>query len=155
MKALRGLAVLVVAVLVTMVWASAAVAAPVNDAPSGATEIGSLPYNTVEDVSTATTSDDPESSCGSGGFQGVWFVLTGAKGVIVADTTGSDYDTILTIYSVHPHFGLREVACNDDNIDLESNVTWRAGPNKTYYILASSYNDGEAGELHLSVATES
>ncbi|MFH1745425.1 MAG: C1 family peptidase [Planctomycetota bacterium] len=70
---------------------------------------------------------EESASCGGGGTADVWWrYLAPATGVAIIDTCGSDFDTVLSVYST---CGGVELACNDDyaecgnNSHLSLNVT--------------------------------
>ncbi len=65
------------------------------------------------------------------------------------DTRGSDYDTVLSVWTgtAHP---LSPITCNDDEDDdrMQAALTFVAGTGTTYYIKAEGF-EGAAGELTL------
>jgi hypothetical protein len=156
-----------IAVLLGLVMLSASVAppaiarAPGNDKFSNATKIGSLPYHKSQNTRKARLQDsDPLPSCQTVGHT-VWFKLKrGSDTAIVADTVGStntdtgDYDTVLVAYEQTGSGteGLVEVACNDDSFSThESEITFTANANTTYYVMVGSYSTTDGGDLKFNV----
>lgn len=132
-----------------------AVVPPLNDTCGSARTIPGFFYSNSVDTTSAT--DDagvPETLCDSPGSlmnNGVWYQFTPAyDGTVVLDTLGSNYDTILHVYT-GTCGSLVSYACNDD-IDLEGrsslNLTVTAGT--TYYIMVSSFSTG-GGSLVLNL----
>ncbi len=130
-------------------------AAPPNDSFSGATTVtpsSSGSYSVTEDTSGATTSgSDPalpstctSSAADNGDANSVWFKYTpSANTTISADTIGSSYDTILSVWSGTSTSNLSSVACNDDivsginRVSEISDLTLSAGT--TYYFMVTDW----------------
>jgi hypothetical protein len=129
-------------VLLALLHGSAAHAAVPGDACSGALAIASLPYNNTEDTSAATAaSDDPTPPCGNGAkHRSVWYAFTPASDlVITADTFGSDYDTILSVYTGFcGSLSAVPGACNDNAVGLQSQVSFAVSAGTTYYFMISA-----------------
>jgi hypothetical protein len=92
-----------------------------NDEISGATEISSFPFSeTIETEGALTTPDEPIQNCGyPPNSNSVWYRLTApARGMITADTIGSSYGPVLSVWS--DDFS-QELACMGYSIAL--NVT--------------------------------
>lgn len=93
---------------------------PPSDDCGTAPAIGATPFSATSDVSSATASpSDPVQSCTfpapAQNARSVWYNLVApASGTLVADTSSSDYDTILTAYSGSCG-ALAEIACNDED----------------------------------------
>jgi hypothetical protein len=109
--------------------------------------------------STQCASADGSSSCGSSNASpAVWFRYTPAcTGTMVADTCGSGFDTVLSVYSGSCD-NLTELACNDDSGppspcdgSLQSYVTAPVQAGMTYLVRISGYN-GRSGTGTLHVA---
>src|SRR4029434_8795614 len=97
-------------------------AAPTNDMCQNAVVIPSIPFDEVADVAGATTSAGESASCvpPAGGF--VWYTFTASQDATLrASTCGSNYDTVLEVYSGDC---TQRVAttCNDDSCDYQSSV---------------------------------
>jgi hypothetical protein len=63
-----------------------------------------------------------------------------ARSRTVADTIGSDFDTVLVAFEQTGSGieGLNEVDCSDDDFSSQSVVTFTASANTTYYFMAGS-----------------
>ncbi|PYO51851.1 MAG: hypothetical protein DMD83_26935, partial [Candidatus Rokuibacteriota bacterium] len=82
----------------------------------------------------------------------LWYTVEfPADTIVVVDTTGSDFDTVLAVYEeTGPGFGgLTFLDCNDDNILLESQVTFLAEAGKKYQIQVGGFA-GDNGHLSIS-----
>ena len=82
-----------------------------------ATQISSMPYSANQNTTQATTaSDDPVFACFAGkGSASLWFRFSPAtNGLLKANTTGSNYDTVLAVWR-GSRGSLISVACNDNN----------------------------------------
>jgi len=111
--------------------------------------ITSLPYSTTQDTRAATqASDDPDlTQCNRlAGMASVWYRYTPATSVTLQlDTEGSDYDTMLAVWS-GTRGNLTPVGCNDDvgsvngNWDMTSILTVSLSAGIPYYIEVSNYN---------------
>ena len=147
---------------------SAADPAP-NDDITSATIIDSLPYSNTIDISNATSNPtkDPILTCtqlngnnfSSRLYFTVWYSFTPeADGTLVVDTFGSNYDTVLGVWTgtlASLPSSLIQYRCNDDysvehvgESRLEISVT--AGT--TYYIEAANYSSTNIGTLTLNMA---
>ncbi len=117
-----------------------------NDILSCATEINSLPYQNIISTSSATQSiDDPIlTACGVlPGKKSVWYkFVPSTNDSFFIDTSGSNYDTMLGVFSSTAG-GLVEVDCSDDyNNTLQSGVQVDMASSTTYYIVVYEYDDG-------------
>lgn len=146
----------VVGIILWLIMGSmTALAQPVNDDFDSAVHIGSLPFtDAINTMGATTASDDPFSSCGQGG-QGptVWYSFTPAQNMkIRAYTTGSDYDTSLSVWS-GTRGELTEIACNDEFGDFSSNVAFEADAGQTIFFMIGTYGGapGDAGNLMFTV----
>ena len=149
----RSAAVLALAVMLTVLEAQAALAIPPsNDNFNNATVISGLPFDDSLDTTDATrAADDPDCS-GAGDGHSVWYVFTpSADTDVLASTSGSDYDTTLSAYT-GPRTSLNQVACNDDSDGLQSRIAFQALAGTTYHLMVASFDDGDGGNLVLSVA---
>ncbi|MEQ9028994.1 MAG: S8 family serine peptidase, partial [Aggregatilineales bacterium] len=138
--------------------------APANDSILGAEVIDSLPYTHVLDNSQMTSEgSDPAPSCNASTNFSLWYRFTASQNTIMRfDTAGTDYDTILSIFTGSPG-NLTEVACHDDvyfsfldilNADLTSSIDINVTAGVTYYLMISSgtLTDffAETGTLYLN-----
>ncbi|PWU09737.1 MAG: hypothetical protein C5B50_26760 [Verrucomicrobia bacterium] len=128
-----------------------------NDLCAGAILISTLTYTNAQSTAGATSTDDGTTACTlpQNFGNGVWYKFTPPKdGSIVVDTLGSDYDTVLAIYT-GTCGALSEAACNDDvqpNVILTSLVNMPVSAGTTYYMVAGSYEGGAYGNLQFHLA---
>lgn len=127
-----------------------------NDAPDAAEPIG-----IGESVSVRTGGTDPgaEASCIVESTEGdfevpightAWWTFTGTGGDVTVDTAGSDFDTVLGIYT-DDGSGLTQVACVDDTVEgLQAAVTIGTDAGVTYFVQAGGF-DTSTGTLVLTV----
>jgi hypothetical protein len=148
----RAFGALVVSLGVLFVLAPPAVAAaPANDSESRAVEVTGLPF-TYEQDTTGANANGPRFCSNN---TSVFFRFTASEAMRVqADTFGSDYDTVLGVYTRR---GGRVVqkGCNDDALDLQSGVRFRAKTGVTYYFIVAqccgSGDDYGGGNLVFTV----
>jgi hypothetical protein len=136
---------------------SALFAQPVNDDCTGALPIacgGSVTGNT----STATV-DAPGglTSCGTSiTAPGVWYVINGTGGLMIATTCSAltDYDTKLSVFEGSCATPVCVDGDDDDNTcsfnGLHSAVSWISTSGQAYYILVHGFS-GNTGNFELSV----
>jgi hypothetical protein len=84
--------------------------------------------------------------------QSVWFKWKSpVSDTVVIDTQGSDFDTLLGVYTGTTLPGLRLVAGNDDaNGEVSSEVEFEARRNVTYKIAVDGYTD-RTGDYVLNI----
>lgn len=140
---------------VLCLYASASLAAPSNDQLVDAISVDSLPFSQQQSVTAATdeASEQGASCVGDRYYGSVWYRYTApAAQVFVVDTLGSDYDTVLSIWtgSTHP---LTEISCNDDvGTVLQSQSFIETVADTTYWIKISSL-EASGGTLRLNAHT--
>lgn len=133
-RALKLLSIFVPGLLASFVSMPAANAAPPeNEAQRRATTIEQIPFSTRQNTEEATASGP--HVCGNN--SSVFYQVTPTEDLTLqADTFGSDYDTVLTVFT-----GTREsfevVACSDDAVGLQSAVRFDAQAGTTYYFMIS------------------
>ena len=133
-----------------------------NDTPEGA-----IPLAPGDDVRLITggTAFEPEAPCLLEGpdeeqfdlfmSHTVWYTIEGTGGPVTIDTAGSDYDTVLGVYT-SDEGSLSQVACVDDvfvepdGFSLQASVTIDTEIGVTYYVQAGGLNE-QGGRLRLSV----
>jgi hypothetical protein len=154
-RAFAATAVLAAAALL----GSAAIAvAAGGDDPRGAPKFRDVPFTDTTDASAATASpDDPSTSCASDPpTASVWYRFQPkADGVFTIDTLGSDYDTVLAVFTEAPGQSARnltQITCNDDWFGLQSLVQFEGNRNTTYLILVDTWSDSGAGTLVLNAS---
>ncbi len=129
---------------------------PANNSFDHPTVISSLPYTKTQDTTdAATASDDPVFECISEPAQKyntVWYKYTpSTTRSYTIDTEGSDYDTVLGVWTGE-RGDLTSVGCNDDTNNLQSRLQVSLTKKHTYYIEVASHSNG-GGQLTLNVGT--
>src|SRR5437867_4449919 len=129
---------------------------PPNDDCSTALIVSTNNYANTEFTTDATSTNDPSPDCAFSFGSGVWYQYTPAtNGVMVVDTLGSTFDTVMAVYT-GTCGSLTQVACNDDanGSTSASRAAILAAASTTYYILAGGYGGGN-GKLvfHLVFTT--
>ena len=120
---------------------------PPNDAFAAGTTIGAIPYQDAQSTVEATAEPgEPTSQCGPAA-KSVWYRFTPATDVVLrADTLGSDFDTVLAVWTGSDLASLSPVACNDDVFSAQSIAVFAAEAGVTYAFQVGGY-DGETGAL--------
>ncbi len=124
---------------------------PANDQCSNPIVIDSSNYTNSQSNAGATAAGDPPPSCNSGQGSGVWYQFTPpTNGVIIVDTSDSDFDTVLAVFTGSCG-SLTEIACDDDSFDITSRTASLVSAGVPYLILAGGL-DGATGSmvLHLN-----
>ncbi len=99
-------------------------------------------------------------TCSSGGAKknskSVWYSFTpAASGLIVADTFGSTYDTVLTVHTGSCG-ALSEVECSDDDgLDAQSRVIFSGMAGIPYLFEVTSFGNSGGGSLHFNLTAPS
>lgn len=104
------------------------------------------------DTRAATTEDgEPDEACDVPTGATVWYTLPVTEGVQVeVRTLGSDFDTVLALYSGTTLDALELVSCNDDARPvLQSRIVHRPDVSETLYIQAGGFV-GSTGGLVVS-----
>ena len=88
------------------------------------------------------------------GGNSVWWKWTAPSGVstVTVDTFGSDFDTVLAVYTGAGLGSLTEVAVNDESSSVfgQSEVVFIAVPGQTYHIAVNGFF-GEQGNIQLNL----
>jgi len=109
-----------------------AAAAPRNDSPSTAIDIPSIPFSYEQD----TTGADANGPRFCSNNTSVFFTFTPSDTVRVqVDTFGSDYDTVLGIYTRDGR--VDPVRCDDDRLGVASGARFRARAGTTYFMMVA------------------
>lgn len=99
--------------------------------------------------------DEPDHASNSGGASVWWFWTPSEAGEVTITTTGSDFDTLLGVYTGTSLSDLTTVMSNDDfGSSAQSQVTFAPVVGTTYYIAVDGYNNGdslEIGNIQLSL----
>jgi len=130
-------------------------AGPTNNSFGTPITINNIPYSNSQDTWGATTaSTDPIPNCGSGkNSNSVWYkYIAPGNGLLEVDTWGSDYDTVLSIWTGSVN-NLTSVQCNDDAYGYLQ--AWlqeiHVNAGTTYYIEVMDYGNPGGGNLELYV----
>jgi hypothetical protein len=114
-----------------------------NDLIQNAVVINNLPYTRNQSIAGATVTAGDPSPCSIGPSATVWYRYTSPVAqTVTVNTQGSNYDTVLGVYTGSPG-SLAQVTCNDDAVpgsEVYSNVSFSASAGTAYYIMASSYD---------------
>ena len=121
---------------------------PPNDLFENAIEITSLHYTDSQDTRGASSTGESKACSDLG--MGVWYTYTPpVDQTVTFDTVGSDYDTVMVLYSGSTG---NVVECNDDEVPgivITSTITATLTGGTTYYILAGGWQS-DNGELILN-----
>ncbi len=106
---------------------------------------------------TSKEPGEPDHALNPGGAS-VWYQWTApANGTATIDLAGSDFDTLLGVYTGNAPNALTEVASNDEfpgNPGRASKVTFAAAAGTTYRIAVDGW-DGDVGGIALSLGLNS
>lgn len=129
---------------------------PANDSFAAALPASPLPYGDTLSTIAATVEVEELMDCdGSLIGKTVWYsVNVAGPRVVTATTDGSDYDTVLAVYTGPELATLSPVVCNDDAVLLSSEVQFLAVSGTTYWIQAGGFQS-ESGTLVLGVTQSS
>jgi hypothetical protein len=129
---------------------------PANDNFASAQNIATAPFTDKRQTHAATTEGAETHPCNAQG-KTVWYRFVSPNtGQYQIDTLGSDYDTILSVFSGTELNALTSVVCNDDVsiANRSSRVTLNALVGTTYYIkvggFAPDVPDTDFGNLTLN-----
>ena len=122
--------------------------APINDNLDSAINISKLPYTNTQDTSDSTT--EPAEGFPTCTFSeaSVWYQYSPTiDEEIVFDTYGSDYDTVLGIWTGEQH-PLTEIICNDNGTEstMQSQLSTELSGGTKYLIGINGFNK-ETGKL--------
>jgi len=127
---------------------------PENDNFANAQEISGVPITSTGQNVDGTKEVDEPNHAGSAGGSSVWWSWTAPEnGSFRITTAGSDFDTLLGVYTGNSLSSLTEIASNDDSEDSEeltSSVTFSAVAGTNYKIAVDGF-DGEIGNITLNI----
>jgi hypothetical protein len=107
---------------------------PANDNFANAVPIGIGTY-TGSNIGATAEANEPTSAGTSAPINSVWWAWTADRSETVEfNTFGSDFDTLLAVYTGPSVDSLQLVASNDDMNGLQSQVLFQAVEGTTYYI---------------------
>jgi len=125
-----------------------------NDDFGSAVSIASVPFTaTQSNLNALTASDDPVLSCVKRkGARTVWYRYeTDVTKNITVFTGGSNYNTVLGVWS-GTRGSLTQLACNNDfNGARQSKTAFTAQPGTVYYIEIAGYDAKSYGDLTLRI----
>jgi subtilase family serine protease len=125
---------------------------PSNDLCASAAPLTNGVTVTVN-TATATSTGDPTPTCGTDPGKGVWFTFVPTvNGNLTISTCGSDFDTVLQVYTGSCG-ALTEVNCNNDSCGAQAEAVFNATSGTLYRILAAGAS--QAGGTLRIVARES
>ena len=130
---------------------AAVVEAATDDFSPSVSIIGASGRSRGGNVGADTESGEPSHAGNSGGASVWWTWTAPATEPVVFDTRGSDFDTLLAIYTGNSLNDLTAVASNDDTDDwtLQSTVRFSAQQGQTYHIAVDGYG-GATGTIVLN-----
>ena len=123
---------------------------PANDDFANAQGLtGASATATGSNVGATKQSGEPNHA-GNAGGKSVWYRWTPqVSGAPTIDTAGSDFDTLLAVYTGNAVNGLTEVASNDDENNpagvITSKLSFTANAGTTYWIAVDGYNHAGGG----------
>ena len=137
---------LLVAAMATGLWSLPAIAEaapPPNDAFAAGTTVGAIPYQDAQSTLEATAEPgEPVSPCGPAG-RSIWYRFTPAADVVLrADTLGSDFDTVLAVWTGSDLGSLSPVACSDDVVNSQSIAVFAAEAGVPHVFQVGGYEGG-------------
>jgi hypothetical protein len=130
---------------------------PPNDAFASAQPLSGSDASREADTNRKATKEVGEPAhAGNPGGASVWYSWTApADGPVAVDTAGSDFDTVLAVYTGTSVGSLAEITANDDVIpgsDQTSKVTFTGSSGQTYRIAVDGFKeagDAPVGEVRL------
>ena len=130
---------------------------PANDNFTNAITITGLTVNTGGVNYGATREPNEPYHCGNLGGKSVWWRwIAPVSGKFTVTTIGSDFDTLLAIYTGSSINNLNPVAYNDDaQLGIRTSwLTFNATSNTTYFIAVDGFN-GSSGNIVLAIKPDS
>jgi hypothetical protein len=117
----------------------------VTDTGSNASALGEVGEPVIPNASGTLANSLPINS--------VWWKWTATTdGLVEVNTFGSDFDTLLGVYTGSAVDALTLVAANDDALDSQSQLTFTAVAGTTYYIDVDGFGDA-VGNITLNLGT--
>ncbi len=131
---------------------------PANDDFADATSVDALPYDVTQVTGGSTTQSGEPLACADASIgRTVWFSYTPSRdGAVEISTVGSEFDTVVGVYTGSAVDALAQVGCNDDAVGNKAAVTAFLTAGTTYHVQVGGYEDGPGsaayGGLTLSMA---
>ncbi len=134
-------------------------AAPANDQFANRLALPSCPAGVVDSTNVNATKEAGEPNhAGDAGGASVWYSWTASvSGSVTVDTLGSNFDTLLAVYTGAAVNSLTPVAQNDDIVpvtNVRSRVTFNATAG-TAYLIAVDGKGGATGNFRLTFTVPS
>ena len=125
--------------------------ASADDFASGTAISGASGQSKRSSIGAGKESGEPNHSGDNGGASVWWTWTAPATGTVTFDTRGSNFDTLLAIYTGTSLNRLLEIASNDDASDgtLQSEVRFSARRGQTYHVAVDGYG-GKSGTVVLN-----
>lgn len=128
-------------------------AAPSNDNFVNRIVLSGFPATTTGSNADATLEPGEPMHAGRAGGHSVWWSWTASSdGPVQIDTLGSNFDTLLAVYTGDSVSNLTDVAANDDSAGLTSRVMFQASAGNTYQIAVDGYG-ADFGSIKLNIAS--
>lgn len=149
----------VVATMTLFAPLAASAQTPSNDNFADRAVISSAPYVDAQDTGFATLeAGEPQSACGFDAVDStVWYEYTPTLGgTVQIETIGSNFDTVVGVWTGDGLANLTEVACNDDAAnepqETHSVAAFSASAGTTYLIQVGG-RDGQKGDLSFGLGS--
>ena len=108
-------------------------------ATKGATELREAPFECLTFEEGGEIIEVPVANT-------VWYKIVGTGGMVTVDTAGSDYDTVIAVYTAAgggftpvPHGCVDDVPVEPVGRTLQAAVTWQTVAGTTYYVQIGGY----------------
>ncbi|MDC0672156.1 hypothetical protein [Nannocystis radixulma] len=135
-----------------------AIPLPVNDDALEPTVIAEAPFTAKQKTLGATVGVlDPEPGCADVVGNTVWYAYTATTdGLIHADTFGSNYDTVLSVYTFPEQATFELVTCNSDFPEghPQSSVDFQAVAGETYFFMIGAAPSVQGGALTFNLEVD-
>jgi hypothetical protein len=143
-------AILAAALFLSTATGASAAGPPVNDLFANPTVLSGTDVDRSGDTNSGATKESGEPDhAGNIGGASVWYRWTAPhSGLVEVDTIGSDFDTLLGVYTGSAVNGLTTWNANDDieyEVNLQSQTYFPATGGTTYRIAVDGYNHNEGG----------
>ena len=134
----------------TQSWSVTAPASTSNDAFAAAHAIGGI-SGTVNASTVGMTKETGEPNhAGNAGGHSIWYAWTApSAGTVTFDTVGSNFDTLLAVYTGTSVSALTQVAANDDAVGTQSRLSFSAVAGTVYQVAVDGFA-GASGSVTLS-----
>lgn len=129
---------------------------PSNDAFADALDLSSPGTQSAYTRGATRERGEPSPSCSDSVGRTVWYRFTALEDAMATlNTVGSDFDTVLSVYTGTAFGDLQEVACNDDVVRAGASlVAFPVTAGETYHVQAGGWW-GSSGDLRITLASAS